>query len=226
MQEGKAFAARATITPINDDDNLVHLGASWRYRDQGSTEGLEDVDQGPFTAFPSGDIIETADFIANDNFYGFEVAAIHKEKLWAFGEYAILDANGGLSDGGTQFDDATLDAFSAEIGYIVGGRQGYKGGKFSRTKVDNAVGEGGWGAFSVVARYDHLDLSDAPPAFDGTTTAGTLDTFVVGANWWMTNYSRIAINYFNVDADNDGIPTNPDFGDSGQGIVTRLQLDF
>ena len=123
----------------------------------------------------------------------------------------------------TQFEDATFDAFSAEIGYIIGGKQGYKGGKFSRTKVDNAVGEGGWGAFSVVARYDHLDLSEAPPEFDGTDNAGELDTFVVGANWWMTNYSRIAVNYFNVDADNNGLSP---FGDSGEGIVTRLQLDF
>ena len=232
LQEGRAYAARVTFTPINTDENLVHLGASWRYRDQPG-DSLADIDQGPFTAFPSGDIVQTADFSANDNFYGFELAAIHDKKLWAWGEYALLDVNaGGFADNGTAFEDATLPAFAAEVGYLFGGQQGYKGGKFTRTKVDNPVGDGGWGAFSVVARYDHLDLSDAPPEFDGTTSGGQLDTFVVGANWWMTNYSRIAINYFNVDADNDGAPTfaagasNPAFGDSGQGIVTRLQLDF
>lgn len=223
LQEGRAYAARFTFNPINTDENLVHLGASWRYRDQPGDD-LADIDQGPFTAQPSGDIIATSDFIANDNFYGFEIAAIHDEKLWAWGEYAILDANGGLNTAtGANFDDATLDAFAAEIGYIFGGRQGYKGGKFTRTKVDKAVGDGGYGAFSFVARFDRLDLSDAPAGFAGTNNAGELDTFVVGANWWMTNYSRIALNYFNVNADGTG---QSDFGSSGQGIVTRLQLDF
>jgi len=210
LQEGRAYAA-------------VHLGASWRYRDEPSGD-LANIDQGPFTAQPSGDIIATDDFIANDNFYGFELAAIHDEKLWAYAEYAILDANGGLNtETNLDFDDATLNAFSAEIGYLIGGRQGYKGGQFSRTKVDNAVGEGGWGAFSVVARYDLLDLSEAPAGFADTPNAGELDTIVIGANWWMTNYSRISLNYFNVDADGTG---QSDFGSSGQGIVTRLQLDF
>ena len=220
LHEGRAYAARATFNPIKTDENIVHLGASWRYRDQPG-DSLADIDQGPFSAFPSGEIIQTGDFIANDNFYGFELAAIHDKKLWAWGEYALLDVNAG--DG---FEDATLPAFAAEVGYIIGGEQGYKGGKFSRTKVANPVGEGGWGALSLVARFDTLDLSDAPPQFAGTTSGGELDTFAVGANWWMTNYSRIAISYFNVDADNDGIPTDPTFGDSGQGIVTRLQLDF
>ena len=151
--------------------------------------------------------------------YGFELAAVHDKKLWAYAEYAILDANGGLADDGTTFDDASFDAFSAEIGYIFGGQQGYKNGKLTRTKVDRALGEGGWGAFSIAARYDTLDLSEAPAGFNGALNGGTLDTFAVGANWWMSNYTRLAISYFNLDAENGS-------SESGQGIVTRLQLDF
>ena len=224
LSEGNAFSARGVFNPIKTDQNIVHLGASWRYRDVG---GLEDdgeeallrFRQRPFTHVTGDRITETDRFAQSDNFYGFELAAVHDKKLWAYAEYAILDANGGLADDGTTFDDASFDAFSAEIGYIFGGQQGYKNGKLTRTKVDRALGEGGWGAFSIAARYDTLDLSEAPAGFNGALNGGTLDTFAVGANWWMSNYTRLAISYFNLDAENGS-------SESGQGIVTRLQLDF
>ena len=224
LDEGRAFSARGVYNPIKTDKNIVHLGASWRYRDVGDLEddgedALLRFRQRPFTHVTGDRIVQSDRFAESDHFYGLEFAAIHNKKFWGYAEYAVLDANGGLADDGTEFDDASFDAFSAEIGYIFGGQQGYKGGKLSRTKVDKAVGEGGWGALSIAARYDTLDLSEAPADITGTLNAGEVDTFAVGVNWWTSNYSRIALSYFDIDAENGR-------NQSARGIVTRLQLDF
>ena len=152
-------------------------------------------------------IIETPRFADSDNFYGGELAVIHKG-FWAYTEYAVTNANGSPGN-----PDATFDAFSAEVGYIIGGKQPYKDGVFKRTKVDKALGEGGYGAVSFVARYDTLDQND------NGIIGGELDTIVLGVNWWMTNNTRLALNYFDLDAENGT-------REGGQGIVTRLQLDF
>ena len=151
-------------------------------------------------------------FGESDNFYGGEVAIIHKG-LWAYSEYAILDVNGSQRDPDQLFQDASFTAFSAEIGYIIGGEQPYKDGVFKRTKVDKPLGEGGYGAVSFVARYDTLDQND------NGIIAGELDTYVAGVNWWMTNNTRLALNVFSLDAE-DGTR------ERAQGLITRLQLDF
>ncbi len=207
IDEGRAFAARGAFNPIKTKDTVVHLGASWRYREIGGTEQDIRLRQRPFTHVTSERIIETPRFIDNDSFYGFELAAIHKG-FWAAGEYAVLDANGSTGN-----PDATFDAFSAEVGYIVGGKQPYKDGVFKRTKVNKSLGEGGYGAVSFVARFDRIDQND------NGIIGGELDTYVAGVNWWMSNNTRLALNYFNLDAENGS-------REGGQGLVTRLQLDF
>jgi len=207
IDEGRAFAARGAYNPIKTDETIVHLGASWRYRETGGTEQDIRLRQRPFTHVTSERIIETPRFIESDHFYGFEVAAIHKG-FWAAGEYAILDTNGSLGNPNTVFD-----AWSAEVGYIIGGKQPYKNGVFKRTKVDKELGAGGLGAVSFVARYDTIDQND------NGIIGGELDTYVAGVNWWMTNHTRLAFNLFRTEAENGS-------RDNAEGLVTRLQLDF
>lgn len=207
IDEGRAFAARGAYNPVKTDETIVHLGASWRYRETGGTEPDLRFRQRPFTHVTSERIIATPRFADSDNFYGFELATIHKG-FWAAAEYAILDVNGSTGN-----PDANFDAFSAEIGYIIGGKQPYKNGVFKRTKVDKELGAGGLGAVSFVARYDTLDQND------NGIIGGELDTYVAGVNWWMTNHTRIAFNLFRTEAENGT-------RDNAEGLVTRLQLDF
>lgn len=222
-QEGYAVAARATYTPINSDGKIVHLGASARYREQGETAGDIRYRQRAFAHIP-GRVISTGSIAGSDIFVGVEAAGLF-DQLWLAGEYGLTKA------GATATADPSLSGHYIEAGYFFGGKKVYKGGKFNRPKVDNPITDGGMGAVSLVARYDSLDLSDK--AVDG----GSLDTLLIGADWWPTRNTRIGLNYFNGDAtlgsSTSGLDsafaaevTNGTVGDTAQGVVARLQFDF
>ena len=204
--EGYALAGRGYYNPIKTDDTVVHLGASWRYREQGDSQDDLRYRQRPYTHVAPDRIINTGRFADSDNFYGAEVAVL-KDNIWAAGEYALLGANGS----GTN-SDADFSGGYMEVGIMFGGKKTYKGGKFNRPKVDQPIGEGGLGALAFVARYDTIDLEEGP-------YLGKLDTIVLGADWWATKQTRFAVNYFNVDAENGSAK-------SGNGVVGRLSFDF
>jgi len=186
-QQSKAAAARATFNPVKTDETTVHLGASFRYRDQNEDASNLRYRQRAYTHIPSR-IISTGRLAQSDTLVGVE-AAVLQNKFWAAGEYAVTDANCEACA-----TDPNLSGGYIEAGVFIGGRKVYKDGKFNRPKVDNPVTKGGMGAASFVARYDKLDLEDS--GVDG----GKLDTLVLGADWWPTKNTRLSINYFNADA--------------------------
>ena len=185
LDEGYALAARGTYTPVNTDNTLLHLGASVRYRDAGGDGSNFRYRQRPYTHIPSR-VISTGNIAESDTFYGVEALGMFGQ-AWATGEYAITNAD--ISADG----DADLEGFYLEAGYFFGGKRVYKKGKFDRPKVANPITDGGLGALSLIARYDSIDLTDS--IVDG----GELETIVLGADWWPTKNTRIALNYFNGD---------------------------
>ena len=205
-EEGYALAGRAYYNPIKTEDTIAHIGGSWRYRNQGDSESDIRYRQRPYTNVAADRIINTGRFAESDNFYAGE-AVFMKDNFWAAGEYSFLNANG--SEGN---EDADFSGGYAEIGYMIGGRQTYKGGRLNRPIVDNPVGEGGMGALSLVARYDTIDLQDGP-------YLGKLDTVILGADWWATKQARLGLNVFNIDAENAT-------SESGTGVLGRLSIDF
>jgi len=205
-KKGKAASAHATYNPVKTDDTLVHLGAYWRYREKGKDSSDLRYRQRPFTHVAPSRIIDTGRFAKSDNTFGLEAAAIAGQ-FWAASEVTFLKANGS----GTN-PDANFSGYSGEVGVFFGGKKGYKGNKFARPKVYNPFGQGGYGAVSLTAHYDSLDLQDA-------VYTGKLNTTVLGADWWPTNKTRVGINYFNADAENGS-------ADKGEGFVARAQFDF
>lgn len=223
-QESIAIAARGTFTPIKTDEALVHLGASFRYRDQGDTQSDIRYRQRAFAHVPSR-IISTGSIAQSDMFYGVEAAGIF-DKFWVAGEYGITDANCAACA-----QDPSLNGGYAEAGIIFGGKRTYKGGKFNRPKVDKPVTKGGTGAFGAVVRYDTIDLTDT------SVNGGDLDTLIVGGDWWPNKYTRLSINYFNADANlgtsTSGLDstfaalvTNGITAEKVSGVVARMQFDF
>ncbi len=204
--EGRAYATRATFNPIKTDETLIHLGVSWRHRKKGDTSSDLRYRQRPYTHVAPSRIIDTGRFAKSDNFFGAETAIIHNN-FWASGEYASLSAKGSTAN-----PDANFGGYYGEVGVFFGGKKTYKGGKFNRPKVDKPLGEGGYGAISLVGRYDRVDLQD-------NIYTGELETLVLGADWWPTKYTRFGINYFNSKAENGS-------ANNGNGIIGRLQFDF
>ncbi|WP_409432612.1 OprO/OprP family phosphate-selective porin [Litorimonas sp. RW-G-Af-16] len=208
---GNTVNLRGTYNPVKTDETLVHLGASWRYRngsdsdDSAVNDGIR-YRQRPYTHIAPSRIITTQRFAKSDNFIGAEAAVIHNQ-FWASGEYSVMKANGAATN-----PDANFGGYYGEVGVFIGGKKGYKGGKFNRPIVDNPLGEGGFGAFSFVARYDSVDLQDE-------IYLGKLDTVILGADWWPTKQTRLGINYFDADAENGS-------AESANGFVARLGFDF
>ncbi len=223
-KEGYALAARGTMTPVNTDETLVHLGASVRMREAGDTQGNFRYRQRPVTHIP-GRIISTGSIAESDTFFGVEAAAIQKN-FWVAGEYGKTAA-----DCPSCSSDPDLDGAYVEAGVFVGGKKTYKGGKFNRPKVNNPVTEGGHGAVSFVARYDTISLNDSG------VTGGEYDSFILGADWWPTKKTRLGINLYSVEADlgtsTSGLDS--DFAalvtanepkEDVDGAIVRAQFDF
>lgn len=203
---GYALAIRATFNPIKSDDSLVHMGVSWRYRNNSDMQSDLRYRQRPYTHVSSDRIVNTGRFSDSDNFFGVEAAVMYKH-FWVAGEYGFLSANGSGTNA-----DGNFGGFYGEIGGFWGGKRTYKGGKFNQPKIDNPVGEGGLGALSGVIRYDSIDLTNG-------VYAGELDTIVVGADWWPTSHTRLGVHFFDVDAES-GVY------DGGSGVVARVQFEF
>lgn len=220
-----AVAARGTYAiPLGEGD-LVHLGASARYREQGDDSGLIRYRQRPYAHIP-GRAISTGSIADSDTFFGVE-GAVLVSQFWGAAEYGVTNADCAACAGG----DPDLQGYYLEAGMFLGGRRVYKGGKFDRPKVDSPLGEGGSGAWSIVARLDSIDQNDA--GLDG----GELDTLIVGVDWWPTSHSRLGINAFwgDVSYGTSTSGLDPAFAaqvvagaqtDDVSGAVLRLQFDY
>jgi len=229
--EGIALAGRA-VYKFDVSGGLIHTGASFRYREQNDSDDLR-YRQRPFVE-QTGRIISTGRIADRDTFFGGELAGLFGP-AWAIGEYTIVNANC-VAGSTVCTDDPSFTGWSIGGGYVFGGKRNYKVGKFKRVTIDNPVTDGGWGALSVNARYDTLDLSDE--GIDG----GDIDTFAVGANWWLHKQARLQFNYFNSNATLSGPNVGPSLGlqdvfaaavtnpllneDTVDGFIARLQFDF
>jgi len=228
--EGIAFAGRAAYKIDLADDNLIHLGASFRHRDQNDASDLR-YRQRPYVESTSR-IISTGRIAESDTFFGGELAGLFGP-AWAQAEYTVVNAN--CAEGSTICtQDPSFNGFSIGGGYFLGGHRNYQVGKFKRPTIDNPVTKGGWGALSLNVRYDTLDLTDE--GIEG----GDIDTFAAGVSWWLHKQTRIQLNYYNANATLSGVNVGSSLGiadefvaanrtfneDTVDGFIARLQFDF
>ncbi|MCA0394881.1 MAG: OprO/OprP family phosphate-selective porin [Proteobacteria bacterium] len=105
---------------------------------------------------------------------------------------------------------------------LTGEKAGYRG-----VKPDHpfAPGDGGWGAFELVARYGQLDIDDAAfPLFaDPAASASKSKAWTLGLNWYLTGNLKLVANY--AQADFDGGATGGDREDE-KTFFTRAQFAF
>ncbi|PHQ58710.1 MAG: hypothetical protein COC03_08105 [Robiginitomaculum sp.] len=221
---GRVIAARATFTPFLQKKKVVHLGASYRHRTDNKDKGPNRYTQRPYS-HNTNPILSTGRIAESDTTIIGEAAWVN-DKVWVAGEYAVNSAKCA-----TCISDPSFNGYYAEVGMFFRGRKVYKNGKFNRPKVYDPVTEGGRGAFSVVARYDGLDLKDS--AIDG----GDLKTWILGADWYPTKNIRFGVNYFNSDADlgTSSSRLAPEFialqvanirKEKVKGFLIRAQYDF
>ena len=127
-------------------------------------------------------------------------------------------------------EDIKLTAWQLVGSYVITGEDiGYKG--LSKVAQPFTIGGEGWGAFEVAARYGELEVDDA--AFDGGAAlrfanpdaqSKKASSWTVGANWYLNNNVKLALNYTNTSF--DGGKAGGADRDDDKTVFTRLQLNF
>lgn len=238
---------RGTVTPINNDTTVLHMGASYRNRNAGTDrDGMADLFR--YRARPDlhladrfiqtpNRIISTGDtlpgFGETDNLWLVEGAFVWR-RFTVQGEYADMsvDIAQSIANASPNYkgwyvqgsifltdDMRNFEADTAEFGRIKPNNPFFsEKGMFSGT-----------GAWELAGRYDVLELGDAATAITNSTAVNAMDcadcgdqkAWTIGLNWWMTDYAALKFNYVNAHisgGDNNGADV--------QGFAMRAQIDW
>jgi phosphate-selective porin OprO/OprP len=211
--------ARLVYAPKIGDAQL-HFGGSAHLRDTGNIAefgGTTRYRQRPFVHTTNTRFIGTPALRVTRETHGGLEAAFIRGPLHGAGEVhwfrpEILGRT----------EDPTFFGGYAELGYFLTGEtRGYRNGQFDRTKVLRPVGDGGFGAFQVNLRYDHLDLSDAG------ILGGRQHGYEASLIWIPQDHVRFLLNYGHLDYRDTAIPAAN--GDRSYGVdvvAARAQVDF
>lgn len=202
--EGWGMTSRVTYTPINQKDQVVHLGAYGGFRETNANgdilNGTKGTDISYETTHMSNLTLTAANNIANAenlSIAGFE-AAYMQGPFSVQGEYihSWLKRENGAPD-------LDFNAFYVQSGWtLTGESRSYKGsdGEFKRLKPAKNFSlnsDGGWGALELAARYDQADMNSA------NLNAGSEKAVTVALNWYLNENVRLMADYrraFDVDA--------------------------
>jgi phosphate-selective porin OprO/OprP len=172
---------RIVFLPVNNETSTIHLGTYYSYRaNKNKTYGWElkpDAHMG----------LHYIDFnmnAENMNVYGGEFATTWKPfTFWA--EYINQAVNG-------VDNDYNFGAYTFYIGYfITGEHRKYKNtaSGFNRIHPKKNLGDGGYGAFEVVARYSSVNLNDKD------ANGGQMNDITLGINWYLNPSCKLVFNY-------------------------------
>jgi len=215
--EGTTFAARVTAAPILTDRKVVHLGASYRGRDNGDPEdlGLYEYRQRGADFHLTDRFVDTGEIGESDDLFGLEGAVV----LGSFsvqGEYMQLTSEVPADIDFTTHSPTYDGWYVSASWFITGEMRNYDEGEFDRVKVNRPVFEGGPGAWQIAGRYDTIDLSEG-----GCEECGEQNTWLIGLNWHLNDYTRLMLNV-NQSHIEGGVNDGADI----TGVGMRAQVDW
>ena len=179
---------------------------------------------GPELAVDSTKTVATPNFDAKTvTEYGFETA----------GEYDALYVQGGYFHYSlTRRNPAIINPdfsgwYALATWSLTGETHAYDPttASFRGLRPTSGVGNGGWGAWELKARYSHIDLDFNPLASTaaGGVAGGIQDVYSLGLNWYPTNGVRFALEYDNIKVNHVNAPTT-DISADAIGLRTQLSL--
>ncbi len=211
-------ASRVTWSPIVGKDELLHFGGSAYYRDFNDHNGLR------FRARPEAHIsgVRLADTGTLSNADDLIMANAEFSSVWgpfhAQGEFVSATVN--QSNG---FKDLHFDGWYFQTGYFLTGESrnyNKKSAQFKRIKPSSVVGQGGWGAWEIAARYSLIDLTSQG------LQGGRERNFTFGLNWWANQNVLFRFNYVNAYAHPSSIRTLGGKNQSVNILEGRAQIVF
>jgi phosphate-selective porin OprO/OprP len=213
--------ARATWEPLLETGRVIHLGVSTFYRSHlksGDTPDAVRLNDRPNIRIDGGNIADSGVITGTRSlkYGGVEAAGV-------FGPLTVAGEAGRLWLDRFGGDNAHFSGYYGYAAYMLTGEtRPFKGGNFDRIKPFKDLGNGGFGAFEVALRYDHIDLSDTPvPARAGNEAS----SITAGFNWYFNPYAKLMLNWVRFWGDNT--PLDPtDTKTRGDAFAARLHLDF
>ena len=205
IEDVRNITTRITFLPINNDNNLLHLGAAFSSRS--SSDDTYSVSSRAENHLGTKLLDMDLDNVTGMNLMGVEMAFV-MGSFSVQGEYVMNSVEA--------MEDYSFSGYYGQVSYfLTGEKRKYKNSLagFDRVKPNKNMKEGeGLGAFEVAARYSSMDLSEAH--------AGTLNDITVGLNWYLNPCTRLMFNYVMGTLDDHGVETTENT------FQCRMQIDF
>jgi phosphate-selective porin OprO/OprP len=226
QNQGFGTAGRLLFYPFIQERKLLTVGGAVYYREWRQQEFADDYLR--FRARPESYVanrrlINTGWMSPLDGtlMYNVEVSG-----LWgsfhAQGEYT------GASVRRVGKADLSFGGWYVQAGYFLTGENRVydrKSGKYKRVVPKSMVGEGGFGAWEVAARYSEMDLTS------GDIAGGKERNVTLGVNWWMNRSFMIRLSYIYANPDPTTSEALIDIGGAGMDqniniVEGRFQVVF
>jgi phosphate-selective porin OprO/OprP len=199
---GWALAGRFTFAPILTKTEVLHLGIGvqdygpnnetlrYRARPESHVTGARFIDTGAAGIANADSVITVQP----------EIAAVFGP-VHAAAEYQWTEVKRSAGS-----PDLNFGGWYAQLGWFITGEvRPYQmkdtpySADFGRVKPLHSVGDGGFGAFEVAARYSALDLSSE------NVRGGGERNITLGLNWYLNPFARLMFNYVKVNNDNEAL---------------------
>lgn len=196
--EADSFAGRFAVALHPFEGSVLHLGASGTYATHVVKSTLSLGDR-PGIRVDNIKYIDTGNItnVESAKYYGPEVAFAYGP-FRTQGEFYKYDLSRGAG-----LSDVSLQSWYLQASYVLTG-ESYKykssSAAFGGIKPANPVGQGGFGAWEIAARYGDSDLNDLGAGVNG----GKEKLTTVGLNWYPNNNIRFMLNYIHGD---EGVST-------------------
>ncbi|SFZ98930.1 Phosphate-specific outer membrane porin OprP; Pyrophosphate-specific outer membrane porin OprO [hydrothermal vent metagenome] len=189
------ITTRITALPYISENNMnyFHLGISTRYN-EGEDNTLR------YKGKPESNVadwyVDTGVIEAN---YALEFGL---EALWSYNGFSLLGEYIQSNVSSKSLNDPVFNGWYVTGGWVLTGeaRPYDRNIGYARRIMPN----GSNGALELIARYGTVDLDD------GLVSGGTMDKWMIGANWWIDPYWKASVSYgtasldrFNIHGKND-----------------------
>jgi phosphate-selective porin OprO/OprP len=189
-ESASQYIGRLTWAPLrsDDDSNLLHLGAGYRYSD--AKRGFRFSTEPEFnqaTLFVDTGFETETGVLPADNFQTWNAElSWRRGPFWLASEYTRTEVDN------PALGNPTFDGYWFAASWILTGEMrayNRKSGTFGGVPVSRGVYQNGKGAWELSARWSSLDLSD------GLVKGGEMDIASLGLTWWLTPFFGFNANY-------------------------------
>ena len=198
--EGWCAAARAILTPLREDDRVLHLGFRGAVRSpEANDESLrfraETTHMSDYFVVDTDSLIQDIDEVI---LYGPE-AAFAWGPFSIYGEYNRAVIRRRRADT-LQFESGhvavtwSLTGESRAAAYRIGS------GEFKRLhpEKDFSLKSGGIGAWELGARYSYVNLTDGSASSSGSVNGGREHAITTALNWYVNPVVRFMIDWTHI----------------------------